>query len=116
MREEKTDSEIFDILIHHALEHLMTNSYPRGVVFDIPGADNEANLQVLPDALDPKNYRFRIAVSRIGSDMLVSNYLEKGSEADLRAYFQKAAADEAEQNRIRAALETLSANVDDKMD
>ena len=116
MGETASNSEIFDILLNHSLEHLMNNSYPRGMVFDIPGTDNEAKLQVLSDALDKKNYRFRIAVNRTGSDMLVSNYLEKGSEAELREYFKRTVADENEKKRIRTALEKLSANVDDKMD
>ena len=116
MSETKTNSEKFDILIEAVLEEMITRNFPGGLSFDIPGTDNEAILQVIPDALDKKNFRFRIGVHRNGYDMLVSNFWEKGSEEGLRQYFTKAAKDEEEKKRIRAALEELSASVDDKMD
>ena len=116
MPETKTNSEKFDILIEAVLEDMITRKYPGGLTFDIPGTDNEAILQVIPDALDKKNFRFRIGVHRNGYDMLVSNFWEKGTEEGLRVYFRRSVKDEEEKKRLRSALEDLSANVDDKMD
>lgn len=77
MSEVITDSEKYDILIEAVLEEMITRRFPGGLSFDIPGTDNKAILQVIPDQPEKNNYRFRIEVHRNGYDMLVSKFWEK---------------------------------------
>ena len=111
-----SNSEKFDLLINGVLEEVSKGKFPGGLRFDIPGTDNEAICEVMPDALSKSGFRFRISVHRNGYDILVSNFWKQGSEEEIREYLKKTVSDVEEKKRIRSALEDLSRSVDDKME
>jgi len=60
------------------------------VSFGIPGTNNKGRMMIEPSlTASPEHRRLRVAVNRVGSDQLISNYLVHDTNENLLKYLGK---------------------------